>query len=207
MTFDGISDRWKVWRERLPLHEYDERFAKSEAEGQNVHGEVDALDRLRHQKGWATPTVLDAGCGTGRIALELANRGWTVTAVDSDPDMIALAETKSTDVHWNHGDLASIDLGKQFDVILMAGNILLFVHEGTEAPILANMAGHLGENGLLIAGFSLTEFTLARYQQWTLDAGLEVVQQWATWDGDPYHGGDYIVATHQLASNQRWTTP
>ncbi len=206
MTFDGISDRWKVWRERLPLDEYEERFAKHAAEGQNIHGEVDALERLRVDHDWAAPTVLDAGCGTGRIALELANRGWAVSAVDSDPDMIALATSKSAEVNWNHGDLVSINLGQNFDVVLMAGNILLFVHEGTEAAILTNMANHLDGDGFLVAGFSLREFTVAHYEQWCHQAGLEVVKQWATWDGDPYQEGDYIVSIHQLASKRTEAT-
>ena len=202
MTFDGISDRWKVWRERLPLDEYEARFAKSAAEGKNIHGEVDALDRLRTEHGWSAPTVLDAGCGTGRIALELASRGWSVSAVDSDPDMIALATAKSAEVNWDQGDLTTINLGQEFDVVLMAGNILLFVHEGTEAAILANMARHLDSDGCLVAGFSLREFTLTRYEQWCHQAGLTVVKQWSTWDGDPYHDGDYIVSIHQRAGKQ-----
>ncbi len=202
MAFDGISDRWKVWRDRLPLDQYEARFAKLAAEGQNIHGEVDALDRLRNENSWATPTVFDAGCGTGRTALELASRGWSVSAADSDPDMIALATSKSVDIHWEHGDLTTIDLGQKFDVVLMAGNILLFVHEQTEAQILSNMAKHLEAGGLLIAGFALTEFTLAQYEQWCREAELALVQQWATWDGDPYEGGDYIVSIHRLATVQ-----
>ncbi len=206
MTFDGISDRWKVWRDRLPLDEYEARFTQLAAEGQNIHGEVDALDRLRTEHGWTAPTVLDAGCGTGRIALELASRGWSVSAVDSDPDMISLAMTKSTDIGWDQGDLATIDLGQRFNLVLMAGNILLFVHEGTEAAILTNMANHLDSDGFLVAGFSLREFTLTRYEQWCHQAGLKVVKQWSNWSGDPYQDGDYIVSIHQRASNRSEAT-
>nr|WP_321981017.1 methyltransferase domain-containing protein [uncultured Cohaesibacter sp.] len=35
--------------------------------------------------------LLDIGCGTGTFALELAGRGYKVTAVDPAPQMIALA--------------------------------------------------------------------------------------------------------------------
>ena len=41
--------------------------------------------------------VLDIGCGTGTFALDLANRGYDVTAVDPAPNMIALAAQKDTD--------------------------------------------------------------------------------------------------------------
>lgn len=204
-TAAELSPRWQAWRERLPLDEYEERFAKLEAEGNNVHGEVDALERLRSRLGQLTeqdrgaadqqitdgqitddghrkPAVLDAGCGTGRASVELNQRGWSVTAVDYDPDMIALARPKSDEISWHHGSLVDIQLGQAFDAILMAGNILLFVHEGTEPAILANMADHLVTDGLLIAGFGLRSFDIKTYEQWCTDAGLELVQHYRTWD-------------------------
>jgi magnesium-protoporphyrin O-methyltransferase len=38
--------------------------------------------------------VLDAGCGTGALALEIANRGAFVTAVDLSPNLIELAKSR-----------------------------------------------------------------------------------------------------------------
>ena len=38
--------------------------------------------------------VLDAGCGTGALALELANKGALVTAVDLSPNLIELAKSR-----------------------------------------------------------------------------------------------------------------
>jgi magnesium-protoporphyrin O-methyltransferase len=38
--------------------------------------------------------VLDAGCGTGALALELANKGAFVTAVDLSPNLIELAKSR-----------------------------------------------------------------------------------------------------------------
>src|SRR2546426_12266402 len=35
--------------------------------------------------------VLDAGCGTGRYAIELGRRGYTVDGVDRSPELIAQA--------------------------------------------------------------------------------------------------------------------
>ena len=194
MSFDGLSDRWRGWRERLPLDAYEARFAQMAADGQNIHGEVDAIERLRSDHPWTTPTILDAGCGTGRIAVELEARKWRVTGIDSDPDMIALARPKSETVVWAVDDLATFDFEKQFDVVLMAGNILLFVHRGTELAVLTNTAKHLHPDGLMVAGFSLTEFTKAQYDAWCRTAGLVAVDEWATWEGAAYAGGDYLVS-------------
>ena len=47
---------------------------------------LDLLDRLQGT------TALDAGAGTGRIALKLARRGWQVTALEPNPDMQAVAQ-------------------------------------------------------------------------------------------------------------------
>ena len=59
------------------------------AAGQNIHGEADVVEALLAEYGGHT--VLDAGCGTGRVAIELDRRGFPVTGVDADPDMLAAA--------------------------------------------------------------------------------------------------------------------
>jgi len=39
-------------------------------------------------------TVLDAGCGTGSVLLDLARRGYKVIGVDNSPDMLAICQQK-----------------------------------------------------------------------------------------------------------------
>jgi SAM-dependent methyltransferase len=41
--------------------------------------------------------VLDVGAGTGRVALELARAGHQVTALDSDPDLLAALSRRATE--------------------------------------------------------------------------------------------------------------
>ncbi|HZX55388.1 MAG TPA: hypothetical protein VFE86_11950, partial [Ilumatobacteraceae bacterium] len=65
----AVSPRWVEWRRRIDIDAYDERFARTVATGANPHGEADFITSLN------PTTVLDAGCGTGRIAVELARRG------------------------------------------------------------------------------------------------------------------------------------
>ena len=47
--------------------------------------------------------ALDVGAGTGRFALKLARRGWKVTALDPNPEMLAIAGTSRSQPGPSHG--------------------------------------------------------------------------------------------------------
>jgi SAM-dependent methyltransferase len=68
--------------------DYDATYRARERAGQNVHGEADFVESY-HPK-----NVLDAGCGTGRVAIELARRGLAVVGVDLDPRMLGTARKR-----------------------------------------------------------------------------------------------------------------
>ena len=77
----------------LSPDQYDERWAALAATGEEIHGEVDLVEALLLEHG-LTGAVLDAGCGTGRVAVELAARGHAVTGVDLDPALLDAARVK-----------------------------------------------------------------------------------------------------------------
>ena len=52
------------------------------ASGQSIHGEAEFL------LGYGPESVLDAGCGTGRVAIELERRGIDSVGVDLDRKML-----------------------------------------------------------------------------------------------------------------------
>ena len=62
-------------------------------------------------------TLLDAGCGTGTLAIEAAQRGAEVVAVDLSPTLIGLARDRlhdlgeNLDVTFLVGDMRDMDLG------------------------------------------------------------------------------------------------
>ena len=93
-----------------------------------------------------------------------------------------------------------MDLGRRFDVVVMAGNVMIFLEPGTEAAVVANLARHLEPGGALVAGFSLEpgRLDLATYDAHAASAGLELAERWATWDRQPFAGGDYAVSVHRL---------
>ena len=73
--------------------DYDARWARLAAAGESVHGEADLVEALLRETGGTR--VLDAGCGTGRVAIELAARGFAVVGVDADPAMLSEARAKA----------------------------------------------------------------------------------------------------------------
>ncbi len=171
---------------------YQQRFDSLAASGVDVHGEAGFVADLD------PVSVLDAGCGTGRVARELARRGIEVVGVDVDESMIATARRLAPDLTWLGADLTQLDLGRHFDVVLMAGNVPLFAAEDTRGALVAGCARHLAVDGALVAGIQLDgRYPLATYDEQCRRAGLEPVERWATWSRDPFTGGTYAVSVHR----------
>lgn len=175
--------------------DYDRRFADLEASGADVHGEASLVGALS-----PGPRVLDGGCGTGRVAIELARRGFEVTGVDIDPGMLAAARRKAPELPWIEADLATAPVEGPFDTVVLAGNVLIFVTPGTEPDVVARCASLLRPDGLLVAGFQVKRDGYGP-QQLDADAAaaeLDLVERWSTWDRgrwDP--AGDYQVSVHR----------
>jgi SAM-dependent methyltransferase len=175
--------------------DYQARFDALEAQGIAVHGEADLVMTF------GPGSVLDAGCGTGRVGAELHRRGVDVVGIDADPSMIETARARHPGLTWELGDVASLDLGRRFDIVVMAGNVPLFTPAGTQAALVAGCARHLGDGAALIAGFQLGRgYELDRYDIDATAAGLELVDRWATWDRDPFTAdAAYAVSVHRAA--------
>jgi len=197
--------RW-LGSERPGADDYDRKFVDAELAGVDVHGEASFVASLLPPGA----AVLDAGCGTGRVAVELARHGYQVVGVDLDEGMLAGARAKAPDLHWCVADLAAPDLageiglapGRRFDIVVAAGNVMIFLEPGTEGAVVANLAGVLAPGGLLVAGFQLDgHLPLAGYDAHCAGAGLELVERWATWDRRPWReGGPYAVSVHRPAA-------
>ena len=177
---------------------YQQRFDDLAASGVHVHGEADLV------AGLAPTCVLDAGCGSGRVGIELARRGIEVVGVDADPSMLATARRLAPHVTWIDADVADLDLDRRFDVVIMAGNVPLFTPPGTQGALVAGCARHLAPGGVLVAGFQLDRgYGIDRYDADCAAVGLVLDRRWSTWSGDPYPGdGTYAVSLHRRSSTQ-----
>ncbi|CAN5503438.1 hypothetical protein BH24ACT4_BH24ACT4_07510 [soil metagenome] len=183
---------------------YDDRWRQLAARGESVHGEADLVSALVAEDPGSDPAtaILDGGCGTGRVAIELARRGHRTVGVDRDGDLLAAARAKAPELTWAEADLSDLDdhvAPGSIDLAVLAGNVLIFVDPGTEAAVIEAVAQTLGPGGRLVAGFQVRP---RGYDPENLDrdasrAGLQLSARWSTWDRDPWDpGGDYQVSVH-----------
>ena len=192
-----VSERWTQWRERVDLEEYHARWERLAVAGRATHGEADFIEALQPS------SVLDAGCGMGRVAIELANRGIAVEGLDLDADLLAYAARNAPHLRWHHADLATMNLSRRYGMVAMPGNVMIFCRDSDRAHVVRRAVAHLEPGGLLVAGFGLEQrdgaLTLTEFDELCAAAGLALVDRFATWERERYTGGDYAVSVHRLA--------
>ncbi|MFI5660082.1 methyltransferase [Streptomyces sp. NPDC051684] len=94
----------------------------------------------------AGASLLELGCGVGRVTHALVERGFTVTAVDESPEMLERVRGART----VRAAIEELDLGETFDVVLL-GSIL--VHTGEAAVregMLAACRRHVADDGCVL---------------------------------------------------------
>ena len=190
-----MSTRWGAER-RSSGQDYDARWERLAAAGENPHGEANFVAAL------GPSSVLDAGCGTGRVAIELARQGIETVGVDLDAGFVERARAKAPDLEWHRADLASLELGRQFDVVVAAGNVMIFLAPDSEATVLANLARHLAPRGHFVAGFQIRAdgIGLLEFDQLAEAVGMSLNVRYADWSMGPYRGGDYAVSVYRMTA-------
>jgi SAM-dependent methyltransferase len=91
-------------------------------------------------------SILDLGCGPGRIAGPLAALGHPVTGVDDGPGMVAALPAN---VEGIVADARTVRLGRRFDAVLLASHLLTEPEWGS--AFAATAAAHLAPGGVVIA--------------------------------------------------------
>lgn len=141
---DVESPASRTYTERRAwLHQYFDRTAAaawatltSDSQVSWVRRTVrEGRERMRHTLSGFFPDdltgmrVLDAGCGTGVQAVELARRGANVVAIDLSPTLVGLAETRSAGkfdggtIEWRSGDMLDPELGT-FDYVVAMDSLI-----------------------------------------------------------------------------------
>ena len=96
-------------------------------------------------------SVLELGCGTGRVTIPLAQKGIDITGLDIVPGMLARAQEKARKlpIKWVEGDTRYFHFDRQFDLIYTAGSVFQhLVKRSEQERMLACVLEHLTPEGL-----------------------------------------------------------
>jgi 2-polyprenyl-3-methyl-5-hydroxy-6-metoxy-1,4-benzoquinol methylase len=112
------------------------------------------------------PSILEIGCGPGNITKYLVSKrpDSIIEAIDTSPQMIALAKTNNPSVYFNVMDCREIhSINKQFHAIV-CGFCLPYLSETDCSKLIYDCATHLVPNGILYMSFVAGETSLSGYK-------------------------------------------
>lgn len=122
-------------------------------------------------------TILDMGCGTGRLAVALAERGHRVTGADPSAGMIQVARSRpgTERVRWVDSDAANLALDTRFDLIIMTGHVFqVFLENDEVRATLRNLRRHLAPGGRL--AFETRNPLVEEWRTWLPSLTRETIQ-------------------------------
>jgi len=99
-------------------------------------------------------TVLELGCGTGRVTLYLARRGHRVIGLDRDPELLAALAERGADFELStvEADARAFELSEPVSLVLAPTHLLQLLPEAEQrAECLRSVAAALEPGGLLAA--------------------------------------------------------
>jgi SAM-dependent methyltransferase len=127
-----------------------------------LEGDIEVYAKLAPAGG----SLLELGCGTGRVAFALAERGFSVTGVEIAPSMLAQAQAKratldpetAAGVTLRRGDMTALDLKRTFDLVVCPYFTLAHVPAGAAwRNTFATAANHLESGGFAAFHLPLLE--------------------------------------------------
>lgn len=167
--------------------QFEDRFRQMHTEGEDTAGEARFIDALLNRGS----TVLDAGCGTGRLTSELNLRGHHCIGVDKDAQLLQAAKGMHGPGHdFLEADLVAVTpdwlasggCPRSYDLIAAIGNVMVFLAPGSEAQVLRNFAALLKDDGVLVTGFATDrDYPLERFDADAAAAGFVVQHRFGTW--------------------------
>lgn len=185
------TPRWFTETKEDHSQWYVDHFRKLMREGADLSGEARFLDALIAPGS----RVLDAGCGQGRTAGALAQRGHAVCAVDVDEVLVDAARTDNPGPHYVVADITDNEFptiildcngSGKFDAAISAGNVITYTSPGTEVPFLRNIAQVLRPGSPYVVGFHIARYELDAFDDDLVTAGLELENRFASWDIRPW---------------------
>jgi SAM-dependent methyltransferase len=103
----------------------------------------------------AAGPVLELACGTGRLAIPIAQSGVEIVGLDLSPSMLSYARPKAKQagvgISFIEADCRNFELGRKFALIFMAFNSMQLLHDHASlAALFASVRKHLAQGGRFI---------------------------------------------------------
>jgi SAM-dependent methyltransferase len=115
---------------------------------------LDLIDKLLAERGITEARILDLGCGTGTLGIELTNKGHFVHGIDISSEMIEVAKSKSlgiANIKFEVRDLRGFSSNSKFDLIICTFDAFNYLLDINDVKALFNdVAVSLKKNGLFI---------------------------------------------------------
>ena len=161
-------------------------------------------------------TVLDAACGSGGHALELAEQGYDVVGTDISSAMIELAQAKvgaTRQIRFLVAGLGELSLRfPRFDAVLCLGNSLPHILEETDlAAALTDLVNCVRPGGILILhNLNYDRRWLVRPRWFAVDSGIHqdhqvLVWRFADYVDTPIPRVDFHIALFQQSQDGTWS--
>jgi SAM-dependent methyltransferase len=119
-------------------------------------GDVDFYQRLATETGGP---ILEVGCGTGRVAIQLAAAGFEVLGVDLSEPMLRVLERRRAELDpavaarlsVRQSDMTTLDLRREFPLVITPSRVFQFaLTSGAQRQALAALRRHLRPDGRLV---------------------------------------------------------
>ncbi|MCK9224198.1 MAG: methyltransferase domain-containing protein [Candidatus Muirbacterium halophilum] len=103
-------------------------------------------------------TLLDMGCGTGRHASLLCDKGYIVHGIDLSKDMLEIAETRRSGredrLSFSHSNIQELSLNKKFDIVVSLFHVMSYQNSNDELIKAFEVAkSHLDDDGIFVFDF------------------------------------------------------
>lgn len=117
-------------------------------------GEIDFYLALAEETCANGASVLELACGTGRVAIRLAEAGFPVVGLDHSSPMLKIAQQKSegmVNVRWVLGDMRSFQVDETFGLIIIPGHAFQNLNTAAEqVTCLQSIRRHFQDGGTLV---------------------------------------------------------
>ena len=121
-------------------------------------GEVEYVNSLIKENSENTQTILDMGCGTGKHASLLCDKGYKVHGIDLSENMLEIARIRSRNrehlLSFSKSNVIDLELNQKFDAVISLFHVMSYQITNNEIIQAFKVAkNHLNEGGLFIFDF------------------------------------------------------